>query len=426
MLKPKYISADDAVSLIKSNDKVFIQGMAATPQVLIDAVVRRASTLRSVEIYQLHSEGSAAYTQPQYADSFFVHALFVSANLRQPIAEGHASYIPMFLSEIPALIRSRRLPLQAALVHVSPPDIHGYCSLGVSIDCTNAAVDSADIIIAQVNPQMPRTHGDGHIHISKITAMVEVNEPLFAHALQPISDCERQIGEHVAALVPDGATLQLGIGGIPNAVLAALSQHRRLGIHTEMFSDGVVDLVESGVITGEEKKLNHETIVSGFVIGSKKVYDFVHENLGVALLDVGYVNDTHIIRQNPKVMAINSAIEVDITGQVCADSIGTYQYSGVGGQMDFIRGASLSEGGKPIIALPSMTSKGETRIVTTLKPGASVVTTRAHVHYIATEYGVAELYGKNLQQRAKALISIAAPEHREMLEKDAFLRFKKL
>jgi acyl-CoA hydrolase len=422
----KYVSAAFAASLIKSGDRVYIHGMAATPHVLIEAMVARAHELRNVEIIHMHTEGEAPYNREEYADSFTNNLLFVAPNMRAAVAGGRADYIPMFLSEIPGMIRKRRLPINVALLHVSPPDEHGYCTLGTSVEVSNAAGDSADIVIAQVNPQMPRTYGDGLIHVNKLTAMVQVDAPIHAPAPTPPNETEQRIGNHVAELVEDGATIQMGIGAIPNAVLAALIHHKRLGVHTEMFSDGVIDLVERGVITGEEKKLNHEKIVAGFVLGSRRLYDFVHNNLEVELLDVGYVNDTHIIRQNPKVTAINSAIEVDLTGQVCADSIGTYQYSGVGGQMDFIRGASLSQGGKPIIALPSTTSKGETRIVPYLKQGAGVTTTRAHVHYIATEYGVVDLYGLNMRQRAKALIQIAHPMHREALEKEAYERFKRL
>lgn len=422
----RYISADEAVSVIKTGDRVYIQGVAATPHVLIDAMVRRAPELRNIEIVHLHTEGEAPYTAPEYAESFFVNALFVAANTRQAIQEGRGDYVPVFLSEVPALFTKGILPLDVALIHVSPPDRHGICSLGTSVDCTWAAVHAARHVIAQVNPHMPRTHGDGFIHVSQIDALVEVDMPLPETPPRILSEVEKKIGWHCANLIEDGATLQLGIGAIPDAVLCALHNHVRLGIHTEMFSDGVIDLVEKGVITGECKRVHPNKIVTGFVMGSRRLYDFVDDNPTVVFVDIGYVNRTDVIRRNPKVTAINSAIEVDLTGQICADSIGTYQFSGVGGQMDFIRGASLSEGGKPIIALPSVTSQGISRIVPFLKEGAGVVTTRAHVHYVVTEYGVADLYGKNLRQRAKALIEIAHPSHREALEKAAFARFKQL
>jgi acyl-CoA hydrolase len=420
---PEFISAAEAVSVIKSGDRVFIHSVAAAPQQLIEAMTNRAPELREVEVVHLHTEGPAPYASPEYSDSFRVNALFVGANVRQAVQEGRADYLPVFLSEVPALFRKGVLPLDVALVQVSPPDRHGYCSLGVSVDVTRAAVQTARQVIAQVNPNMPRTHGDGLIHVHQLNALVEVNEPLPEHEPTEPTPVELAIGQHCAGLVEDGATLQMGIGSIPDAVLAALKHHRRLGIHSEMFSDGVIDLVERGVITGEEKRTHPGKIVAGFVMGSRRLYDFVDDNPLVALLDIAYVNDTAVIRRNPKVAAINSAVEIDLTGQVCADSIGLKLYSGVGGQMDFIRGALLSEGGKPIIALPSVTSRGESRIVPFLKLGAGVVTTRAHVHYIVTEYGVADLYGKNLRQRAAALIDIAHPSHRATLEEQAFQRF---
>ncbi len=418
-----FLSAEEAVRCIKSGDRIFLHGMGATPGRLIQALVNRAPELRDVEIVHLHTEGEATYAAPEVKDSFFVNNLFVGANVREAVNQGRADYIPVFLSEIPVLFRQGILPIDVALVSVSPPDNHGYCSLGVSVDATLAAVQTAKIVIAQVNPNMPRTHGDGNIHFSKFNALVEANDPLPTHEPQPISDVEREIGRQVAGLIEDGACLQMGIGGIPNAVLAGLTGHRRLGIHTEMFSDGVIDLVESGVITCEEKQIHRGRIVAGFVSGSHRLYDFVNDNPFVHLLDITYVNDTSAIRKLKKMVAINSAIEIDLTGQVCADSIGCRQYSGVGGQMDFVRGASLSEGGKPIFALPSVTRKGQSRLVAMLQPGASVVTTRAHVHYVVTEYGVANLQGKNLRQRATALINIAHPDHHESLERAAFERF---
>ncbi|HVK40170.1 MAG TPA: acetyl-CoA hydrolase/transferase C-terminal domain-containing protein [Candidatus Kapabacteria bacterium] len=419
----KIVSAEEAVRAIKSHDRVFIHSVAAAPQQLIMAMVERAPELRGVEIVHLHTEGVAPYAAPEHHDSFFTRSLFMGANIRSAVAHGEADYVPVFLSECPGLFRRRILPLNVALVQVSPPDRHGFCSLGVSVDVTRAAVETADVVIAQVNPNMPRTHGDGLVHVDRISFGVEVNDPLPEHRPPVLTEVELAVGRHIANLVEDGATLQMGIGAIPDAVLAALHSHRDLGIHTEMFSDGMLDLVERGIINGRFKRTHPGKIVSSFLMGTRRLYDFVDDNPLVALLDVAYVNDTSVIRRNPRVTAINSAIEVDITGQVCADSIGTRQYSGVGGQMDFIRGASLSEGGKPIIALPSTTSRGESRIVPFLKPGAGVVTTRAHVHYIATEHGVAYLYGKTLRERAHALIEIAAPEHREALEIACHERF---
>lgn len=419
----KLVTAEDAVSVIQSGDRVFIHSVAAAPLTLIQAMVKRAPELKNVELVHLHTEGTAPYASPEYLDSFKINCLFVGANVRKAFDYGQADYIPVFLSEVPSLFRKRVLPLQVALIQVSPPDRHGFCSLGVSVDTTRAAIEMADYVIAQVNPNMPRTHGDSLIHHENIQVAVEVDTPLIEIPQCELSEEERAIGRNCASLIEDGATLQMGIGAIPDAVLAALTQHKDLGIHTEMFSDGLLPLVEKGVITGKKKHSHPGKIVSTFVMGSKRLYNFIDDNPQVVLLDVAYVNNTEVIRRNPKVTAINSAIEVDITGQVCADSIGTRHYSGVGGQMDFIRGASLSEGGKPIIALPSVTNKGISRIVPYLKQGAGVVTTRAHMHYLVTEYGVANLYGKNLRQRAKALIEIAHPDHRESLEKAAHERF---
>jgi acyl-CoA hydrolase len=419
----RIVSAEEAVSVIKSGARVFIHSVAAAPRRLVEAMTARAAELRVVEIVSLHTEGPAPYAAPELSKSFRVNALFVGPNVRRAVEEGRADYLPVFLSEVPSLFRSGILPLDVALIHVSPPDRHGYCSLGVSVDVTRAAVQTARTVVAQVNPRMPRSHGDGLIHVDAIDYMVEVDEPIHELAPAPISEIERAIGRHCAELVDDGATLQIGIGAIPQATVAALGDHHRLGIHTEMISDGIVDLVEKGVITGEAKRVHPGKIVGGFALGSKRLYDFLDDNPLVAMLDMAYVNDTEVIRRNPKVTAINSAIEVDITGQVCADSIGDRQYSGVGGQMDFIRGAALSEGGKPIIALPSVASSGESRIVSFLRPAAGVVTTRAHVHFVVTEHGIADLFGKNLRQRAAALIAIAHPTHRDALAAEARRRF---
>jgi acyl-CoA hydrolase len=419
-------SAEEAVSVIRSGNRVFIHSVAAAPQRLIQAMTARAPELRDVEIVHLHTEGPAPYAAPEMRESFRVNALFVGANVRDAINSGESSYIPVFLSETSNLFRRGILPLDVALIQVSPPDKHGFCSLGVSVDCSRAAVQAAKFVIAQVNPNMPRTHGDGVLHCDQIDAFVDGDDPLHEVPPPQLTDVERAIGKYCAELIEDGATLQMGIGAIPDAVLGALGGHQNLGIHTEMFSDGAIDLIESGVINGLHKRSHPGKVVATFVMGTRRMYDFIDDNPQVAMLDVGYTNDTAVIRRNPKVTAINSAIEVDLTGQVCADSIGTRQYSGVGGQMDFIRGASLSEGGKPIIALPSVTRRGETRIVPYLKRGAGVVSTRAHVHYVVTEWGVANLYGRNLQARARLMIGLAHPDHREQLERDAVERFQTL
>lgn len=408
----------EAIRQIHSGDHVFIHSVAAAPQTLIKGLVNRADELSDITIYQMHTEGDAPYADPVYADSFKIRVFFVSSNVRNAIQTGRASYIPVFLSEVPILLRRKVIPIDVALISVSPPDRHGFCSLGVSVDISKAAAESARTVIAQVNKHVPRTHGDSLIHIDDIDYLVHCNEHLPEIKAPDLDGHFKKIGENVASLIEDGATIQTGIGKIPDAVLPCLTGHKDLGVHTEIFSDGIIPLVEKGVITGRYKKKHRGRIITSFVLGSRKLYDFVDDNPLVELLESDYVNDTHVIRQNPKMVAINSAIEVDITGQVCADSIGKQIFSGVGGQMDFIRGASLSEGGRPVIALPSVTKTGESRIVTFLKEGAGVVTTRAHVHYIVTEWGVANLYGKTLKQRAHAMINISHPDHREALERD--------
>jgi acyl-CoA hydrolase len=417
------VSLGEAVSTVKSGDRVFIQGAAMTPYKLINGLVSRYESLSDVEIIHLHTEGQATYTQKPYSRSFKMNSVFVGSNVRQSVKEGHGDYIPIFLSEIHLLFRRSILPLDVAFIQVSPPDSHGYCSLGTSIDITIPAIQTAKLVIAQVNPRVPKTHGDGFIHMSEIDFAIEEDTPIYGHDLPIASEIENKIGANIASLVEDGATLQMGIGAIPNAALQNLGNHKNLGIHTEMFSDGILPLIESGVINGSQKEVKTGKIVTCFAVGSQKLYDFMDDNPLVHMKEAAYTNDTAIIRRNPKVTAINSAIEIDLTGQVCADTIGQMQFSGVGGQMDFIRGASLSEGGKAIIAMPSVTKKGISKITPFLKEGAGVTTTRAHVHYIVTEYGVVDLYGKNLKQRAKALISIAHPDHRENLEKAAFKRF---
>lgn len=394
-----------------------MQAAAATPSVLTNALSNRASELKNVEVCHLHTEGKAPYANPELHESFHVNSFFIGKNVRHTLTAGNGSYTPVFLSELPNLFRRNIIALDVTFIHVSPPDLHGYCSLGVSVEATRAAIENSKVVIAQVNPQMPRTFGDSIIHISQIDYVVEVNQPIFSHEQGSISEEENRIGSYVASLVEDRSTLQLGIGSIPNAALANLKNHKDLGLHTEMFSDGVIDLIEKGIINCKYMGIIKGRALATFLIGSQRLYDFVNDNPFVELRESSFVNDTAQIRRNQKMVAINSAIEVDITGQVCADSIGMKMYSGVGGQMDFIRGASLSDGGKAIIALPSVTKDGTSRIVPFLRKGAGVVTTRAHAQYVVTEYGIADLYGKTLKQRAKSLIDIAHPEHRETIER---------
>lgn len=421
-----YQSAEEALSVIKSGDRVFVQGSAMTPTFLLKALAMEAPRLRNVELTFISLHGDIVVDRPEYEENFHINCLFVSESVRQAVHEGRADFIPVFLSDIPDLFRTGMLSLDVALIQVSPPDKHGYCSLGLSVDIARAAVNTARYIIAQVNPNVPRTHGESMLHTDRIHAFVLAKEPL--HEVDysaKMGKEELEIGRYIAEMIDDGSTLQTGIGTIPDAVLKSLGNHKNLGIHTEMFSDGIIDLFEKDIINNSQKVVHPNKTVTGFAVGTRKLYDYVNDNPAFAFLDIDFVNDPHIIRKNPKVVAINSAIEVDITGQVCADSIGTSMYSGIGGQMDYIRGAALSEGGKPIIALTSRTKKGVSRIVPFLKPGAGVVTTRGHVHYVVSEYGVAYLYGKNLHQRAKALISIAHPDDREMLEKACRERFLK-
>lgn len=425
-MTPNYVSAEEAVSVLKSGNRVFIQGAAMTPQPLIDAMVNRHAELTNVEIIHMHTEGHASYAENQYRHSFHTNSFFIANNLRKSVHEENADYVPVFLSEIHLLFKNNILKPDVAIVQVSPPDAHGFCTLGASVDVAYAAMQSASVVIAEVNQQAPRTHGAGSIHFSKFKFMVQTDRPLCSHYPAILSEADKKIGENVASLIEDGATLQMGIGAVPDAVLSQLGGHKNLGIHTEMFSDGIIPLVEKGVITGEQKRISVGKMVTSFVLGSQKIYDFIHDNPMVSMREASYTNDPGIIRMNPKVTAINSAIEIDLTGQVCADTIGTYQFSGVGGQLDFIRGAAFSEGGKPIIAMQSVTKNGESKIVPVLKSGAGVTTTRAHIHFVVTEFGVADLFGKNLRQRAKALIDIAHPDHREELRKQAFERFKYL
>lgn len=416
----KYVTAAEAVQVVKSGDRVYVQAAAATPTVLTKALAERANELRDVEICHLHTEGEAPYANPELAASFHVNSFFIGANVRHTLKAGNGSYTPVFLSELPLLFRKKVVLLDVVFIHVSPPDSHGYCSLGVSVEASIAAIENSKIVIAQVNKNMPRTFGDGILHVSEIDYLVEVDVPIFAHEVTPFSAEEEKIGEFVASLIENKSTLQMGIGSIPNAALSKLKNHKDLGLHTEMFSDGVIDLIENDVINCNYKGTSRGRALATFLIGSKRLYDFVNDNPFIEMKESSLVNDTAIIRKNPKMIAINSAIEVDVTGQVCADSIGAKMYSGVGGQMDFIRGASLSEGGKAIIALPSITKKGESRIVPHLKQGAGVVTTRSHVQYIITENGIANLYGKTLKQRVNEMVKIAHPNHQEAVEKAYF------
>ncbi len=426
-MNDRYITATQAVRLVENGNRVFVHGSAATPLPILQALLDRAGEIEDIELVMISTYGNIDWNKPVIKKSFYLNSLFVSANVREWVNSSSGDYVPVFLSEIPQLFEQNILPLDVAIVQVSPPDKHGYCTLGTSVDAALSAVRCAKKVIAQVNPLMPRVLGDGIIHASKFDAMVyqEMNLPEVSYA-DGCDQAKQDIGEKVAALVENGATLQLGIGAIPDAVLKHLSNHKDLGVHTEMFSDGIIPLIENGVITNEKKNVRRGLSVTSFVLGTRKLYDFVDDNASVAFMNVSFVNNSDIISRNPKVTAINSAIEIDLTGQVCADSIGSYQYSGIGGQMDFMRGAALSEGGKPIIALPSVTAKGASRIVPTLKPGAGVVTTRGHIHHVVTEYGSVNLYGKNMEQRARLLISISHPDHREALEEAYFKRFEKL
>lgn len=420
-----YQSAEEALSVIQSNQRVFVHGSAQTPLFLLRELAKQAPRLQNVELTFITVQGDITVDKPEYEGIFNINCMFVSESVRKAVNEGRADFIPVFLSDIPDLFKKGYLPIDVAIVQVSPPDIHGYCSLGVSVDIARSAVNTAKHIIAQVNPNVPRTHGDSLIHVERIDCFVYCEDALpEVDYGSKVSADELQIGKYIAEMIDDGSTLQMGIGTIPDAVLKSLFNHKNLGVHTEMCSDGIIDLFEKDVINNTKKKIHPYKAVTGFAVGTRRLYDYVHDNPAFVFLDIDYVNDPHVIRRNPKVIAINSAIEVDLTGQVCADSIGTTQYSGIGGQMDFMRGAALSEGGKPIIALTSRTAKGINRITPFLKQGAGVVTTRGHVHYVVTENGVASLYGKNLRQRAKALIEIAHPDDREMLERASFERFK--
>ena len=420
-----FVSAEEAVKAVKSGDHIHLSSVASAPRILIEALCKRGESgeLKDVRIHHLHTEGNAPYADPKFEGVFFHQAFFVGSNVRKSVQAGYSDYIPVFLSETQKLYRCGALRCDVAMVQVCPPDKHGFVSLGTSVDATLAAIECARTVIAVVNPNVPRAWGDAMIPMDMIDIFVEGNEPLEpAHFGEP-NEIETAIGKHCAALIDDGACLQMGIGAIPNAVLAQLGNHKNLGVHTEMFADGVLELVEKGIINGSNKVTDRGKLVSTFLMGSQKCYDFLDDNPMVAMMDVRYTNDPYVISRNPKMTAINSALQIDLTGQVCADSIGLKFYSGVGGQVDFIYGASLAPQGKAIIAMPSVTNKGGSKISPIITEGGGVVTTRPHVHYVVTEYGSVDLYGKSLQERAKLLISIAHPDHREELDRAAFERF---
>lgn len=421
----KFTTSEQAVKVIKSGDHVHLSSVASAPQCLIKAMCERGRNgeLKDVHIHHLHTEGEAPYADPCFEGVFQLDSFFVGGNVRKVTQSGYADYIPVFLSETQKLYRSGVLPCNVAMIQVSPVDKHGYVSLGTSVDATLAAVECADTVIAVVNKYVPRAFGDALIKVSDIDLFVQNDTPLIEGHFTAPNPIESAIGKNCAALIDDGACLQMGIGAIPNAVLAELGGHKNLGVHTEMFADGVLPLVESGVINGANKVTDRGKMVSTFLMGSQAVYDFIDNNPDVLMMDVGYTNDPFVIARNPKFCAINSALQIDLTGQVCADSLGTKFYSGVGGQIDFIYGASRSEGGRSIIAMPSTTNKGVSKIAPVLTEGAGVVTTRAHMHWFVTEYGAVDLYGKSLQERARALIGVAHPDHREALDRAAFERY---
>ena len=425
MAQIKFTTAEEAVKVIKSGDHIHLSSVASAPQCLIKAMCERgrAGELKDVHIHHLHTEGPAPYSEPEFEGVFQLDSFFVGGNVRKTTQAGYADYIPIFLSETQKLYRTGAVPCNVAMIQVSTPDQHGYVSLGTSVDATLAAVECADHVIAVVNKYVPRAFGDAMIHSSKIDLFVADDQPLEEAHFSTPNEVEVKIGKYCAELIEDGATLQMGIGAIPNAVLAQLGGHKNLGIHTEMFADGVLPLVEAGVINGEAKNIDKGKMVSTFLMGSQKVYDFIHDNPGVLMMDVGYTNDPFIIAKNDKVTAINSALQVDLTGQVCADSLGRKFYSGVGGQIDFIYGASLSKGGKAIIAMPSITNKGVSKIADALNEGAGVVTTRNHIHWFVTENGAVDLYGMSLQERARLIISVAHPSAQEALDEAAFNRY---
>lgn len=416
--RPKLMTADEAVKMVRSGNRVWVGEGCGTPQPLLEALVRRAPELRNVELLHMLTFGLAPYTGPAYEGHFRHSGLFLGPNTRQAVAEGRADYTPIFLSEIEGLFRSGQLPIDVAFIQTSFPDEHGFLSLGTSVDCSLTAAQCATHVVVEMNRQMPRSLGDTFLHVSRVSAMVETNRPLLELSVEPSTPLQNRIAAHVASLIPDGAVLQTGIGGIPDAVLSGLRDHKDLGVHSEMCSDGVIDLIECGALTGARKNIHRGKIVVGFVLGTRRLFDFMNDNPIFELHPTSYTNDPFVVAQNDRMVAINSAIQVDLTGQVCADSIGTKPYSGFGGQVDFIRGAARSKGGKPIIALPATAKGGAiSRIVPVLDPGAGVVTSRADVHYVVTEHGIAYLHGKTLRERAEALIAIADPKfHNELID----------
>jgi 4-hydroxybutyrate CoA-transferase len=415
--RSKQMSAGEALEAVSSGDRVWIQSGCGTPSVLVDALVAQAPRLRDVEIIHMMTLGSARYTRPEYEGHFRHRGLFLGPNVRDAVAAGRADYTPIFLSEIEGLFESGQLPLDVVLMQVSPPDAHGFVTLGTTADCTMTTIRVAPTVIAEVNQQMPRTHGEAAVHISQLTAIVESDRPLLELHTEPFNEMHMRVARNVASIIPDGATLQTGIGGVSEAVLQCLNDKRNLGIHTEMCPDGVIDLMESGVMNGEGKSIHRGKAVLAFVLGTKRVFDFIHDNPCFEFRPIKYTNDPFVVAQNERMVAINGALQVDLTGQVCADSLGTRPYSGFGGQIDFIRGAARSKGGVPIIALPSTAMHGDvSRIVPVLEPGAGVVTSRGDVHYVVTEHGIAYLHGKTLRERAQALIAIADPRFQQELE----------
>ncbi len=421
----KYITAAEAVKVVKSNDRVHLSSVAVTPHILIKALVERGRNkeFENVRIQHIHIEDEVEFANPEFEGIFVSEQFFVGANLRKQTQAGYADYIPVFLSETQKLIREGYLKVNVAMVMTSVPDKHGFVSLGTSVDATLAAIESADVVIAAVNPNVPRAWGDAMIPISMIDYFVEDDAALYSHPASPLTEMDIKIGKNVAELINDGDCLQMGIGGIPNAVLAQLGNHKDLGVHTEMFAEGILPLVKKGVVNGQKKQIDKGKMVASFLMGTQELYDFIDDNPMVAMMDVRHTNCVGVIAQNDNVVAINSALAIDLTGQISADSIGVRHYSGVGGQIDFIRGAAASKGGKPIIAMPSVTAKGVSKISSTLMQGSGVVTTRANMHWFVTEYGAVDLYGKTLQERAKLVISVAHPDYREELDQAAFERF---
>ena len=413
--REKLTTAERAVERVSSGDRVYVHPGCAEPETLVSALLKRAGQLANVEIVHLLTLGKADYVKPEYRGRFRHNALFIGSNVREAVTEGRADYTPVFLCEIERLFTSGQLPLDGALVQLSPPDEHGYMSLGVGVDCTLTAARCARYVIAEVNDRMPRALGDSFLHVTKVSAIVETSHPLAELLPVPFTELQHRIAQNVAGLIPDGATLQMGIGGIPDAVLSCLRDRKDLGIHSEMVSDGVIPLIESGVVNGEKKTLHTGKVVAGFMLGTRRLADFIHDNPIFEFHPTSYVNDPFIIAQNENMIAINSALQIDLTGQVCADSIGTTLYSGIGGQVDFVRGAARSKGGKPIIAMPSTAKDGGVSRISSLLSGAGVVTSRGDVHYVVTEHGVAYLHGKTLRQRAEALIAIADPAFRDQL-----------